>query len=385
MTAESQFGAAHLGVPVSPGDARSRSMGGVSAAIGGEDFSQTNPARTVNFWRAGFSGSMAQDYRTLKDDTGEYNLRSTGFLGFRGIFPSYDKFVVSWGIYQWRDMSWKYSDTLQVAGLPNQIGRSVSSSGGIYVSRFTIARPLGSHFALGFGLDWMIGRTTFRHRLEFNDVNYVNSSESFRDEYSFIRPSFGFFGSFSGTNLGFSLVPPHSAEVKRVLIYREGSVFNQQVVQDRYELDYPLVWRLGASRNFSNRFVLAADVEYEGWKGGNLQLTSPISADNQWRWCFGFEMLPDRSEGRPWYRSLPLRAGYSYVAYPYKAAGAAVTEKTFSLGTGSYFGANNGLIDFAVEIVRRRADAPGYPEENVFRVVTSLSAFEKWVKRPRRE
>ena len=385
LPADSRFGAAHLGVPVNPGDARSRAMGGVSAAIGGEDFSLTNPARTVNFWRAGFNGTLAQDYRTLKDGGKKYGLRSTEFLGFRGIYPSYNRFVVGWGIYQWRDLSWEYSDTIQVAIIPNPIDREVSSNGAIYVSSFTIARPIGGHMALGFGLDWMIGRATSRRSLDFANVAYVNNRESFKEKYSFFRPSFGYYASFHNANLGFSIVPSHSAQVNRELIFREGSIFNQRGIRETYELDYPMVWRLGASYNFHNRFVVAGDMEFEGWKGSNLQLTSPVTADDQWRYCLGFELLTDRTEDKPWYRKLPLRLGYSYTVYPFRIASAAVTESTFSMGTGSYFGANNGLLDLAFEFVSRSADSPVYPQESVFRVVASVSAFEKWVRRPRRE
>ena len=78
-----------------PGDARSRAMGGVSVAIQGESFVYGNPARLVNFTRAGLSGAVGQDYRSLKYEGQSQNLRSTEFFSFRGVFPSYKKFVVS--------------------------------------------------------------------------------------------------------------------------------------------------------------------------------------------------------------------------------------------------------------------------------------------------
>jgi len=68
----------------------------VSSAIGGESFAFTNPARTVNFLACRVDAGMDQSYTSLDDGAGKYDLRSNSFLSLRGIFPSYNKFVVGW-------------------------------------------------------------------------------------------------------------------------------------------------------------------------------------------------------------------------------------------------------------------------------------------------
>jgi len=293
LHADSMFAAPHLGIPVAPGDARSRALGGISAAIPGEDFTISNPARTVNFWRAGFNGVIAQDYRSLKGPGGNLNLRSTEFLSFRGIFPSYKKFVLSWGVCQRRDLTWEYSDRLNLDFFPGEISRTL----------------------------------------------YVELKSKFLSGYSY---------------------------------------------EETYRFKYPLSWRLGFSKRITQHSLIGADIEYEGWKGSDLDLEQPATAANQWRYCIGYEFLPAAVENPPLYRKFPLRLGFSQATYPYKISGSSITETSFSFGTGRYFANRNGLVDIAFEYLKRRTELENYPEERVFRVVFSLSAFERWVTPPRR-
>ncbi len=379
LHADSMFAAPHLGIPVAPGDARSRALGGISAAIPGENFTFSNPARTVNFWRAGFSGVIAQDYRSLKDPGGNLNLRSTEFLSFRGIFPSFKKFVLSWGIRQWRDLTWEYSDSLNPDFFPGEISRTLSSEGGLYVSRFTVARTVGNNLAFGLGVDWVFGGAKRERLLDFSNENLVNSQENYDTRYSFVRPTFGVLASIRGTNVGFSITMPKTADVELKSKFLSGYSY-----EETHRLKCPLSWRLGFSKRISRRSMIGADIEYEGWKNSDLDLEQPAAAANQWRYCIGFEFLPAAEETPPLYRKFPLRLGFSRATYPYKISGSSITETSFSFGTGRYFGNRNGLADIAFEYLKRNTDLENYPEERVFRVVFSLSAFEKWLAPPRR-
>lgn len=380
LHADSMFAAPHLGIPVAPGDARSRALGGISAAIPGEDFTISNPARTVNFWRAGFNGIIAHDYRSLKEPGGSINLRSTEFLAIRGIFPSYKKFVLSWGICQWRDLTWEYSDRLNLDFLPDEIGRTLSSDGGLFVSRFTIARTVSNNLAFGLGVDWMFGRAKRERMLDFSNAGLVNNQENYDNRYSFFRPTFGVLASIKGTNVGFSVTLPKTAEVET-----RGRFLSGYSYKETYSLKYPLSWRLGFSKRITQQSVIGADIEYEGWEDSDLALEQPATAADQWRYCIGFEILPSTAENPPVYRKFPLRLGFSRATYPYKISGSSITENSFSFGTGKYFGNKNGLADIAFEYLKRKTDLGNYPEERVFRVVFSISAFEKWVAPPRRK
>ena len=377
--ADSMFGAAHLGVPLSSADTRSRGMGGVSMAISGEDFSFANPARTVNFWRAGFNAAISQDYRNIKDAAGSSSLRATDFLSFRGIFPTYKGLVVSFGVYQWRDLTWDYTDEVTVDILPNDFKRTLSTNGGLYISQLAIARTVSPHLAFGLGLDWSFGRAQQQRALDFQNTDYHNNLESYDFRYSFFRPTFGILTSYKGTNLGFSLSTSRSAPVSQRINF-----YNGYQARRKEELKYPASWRLGISRRLSQRSVLAADLEYEGWQSSDLLLASPFTADNQLRYGIGFELLPAAGENPPAYRKFPLRVGFSHTTYPFRIDGAKVVENSFSFGSGRYYGNSSGLADVAFEYLRRSTAAAGYPEENVFRIVFSLSAFEKWTSRPRR-
>ncbi|HUU27193.1 MAG TPA: hypothetical protein VM123_05230, partial [archaeon] len=361
-------------------DARSRGMGGVSAAVTGEDFSFTNPARTVNFWRSGFNGVVSQDYTTLKTPGGESSIRSTDFIAFRGVFPTYKGFVVSWGIYQWRDLSWEYSDRVRVDILQNELARSFTSSGGLYVTRLGIARTVNKHLALGIGLDWLIGRVNRNRSLDFEDTSYLNSKEQFNSRYAFFRPTFGLLAAYKKVQLGISATLPRTASVDYYNAYISGYTDKQTQA-----LKYPFCWRMGISYRLTRRAVIGADMEFENWKDAEYFSDPLIEITTQKRFCLGFELMPSAEENPSFYRKIPFRVGYSFARYPFKIDGYDYSERLFSVGTGRYFGRNNGLVDLALEFCRRKTDAPGYPEEGIFRVIVSLSAFERWIGRPQRK
>ncbi len=385
LLADSRFAAPHLGLPVGPLDARSRSMGGVGTALGGESFSFTNPARTINFWRSGIIGALAQDYTTLDDDTGSYDTRSTNFLGIRGIFPSYYGFVLGFGVRQWRDMNWEYADTVDVSFLENPVARNLKSEGGLYLSRLTVARNLGDHLALGLGIDWMFGEAERTRTMDFTPVGeFVNSRDAFNDKYSFVRPTLGLFATLGRTNLGFSWSASAQGNQDRELMHRENNPQSGIVINQSRKLEFPSSWRLGIAQRIGSALVVASDLVYEGWSESDLEFDSPVTSGDQWTWCLGAELLPRRGEGVPWYRTFPVRAGYRRTTYGYELDGARVGEQVFSLGAGSYFGRNNGLINVALEMIGREADNPVYPTEDAIRVVVSLSIFEKWTRIPRR-
>ena len=377
--ADSVLGSGHLGIPVQPADARSRAMGGASAAIPGEDFSFTNPARTVNFRRSGFNGVVAQDYRTLKGPYSSDNLRSTEFLAFRGVFPTYKRFVVSWGVFQTRDLEWEVDDRVDLPYLNGELQRNYSSDGGLYVSRIGVARAVTPHLALGLGLDWMLGRIRQRRDLDFGTEGYLNSSEQFSYRYSCFRPTVSLLTGYRRFSFGFALTVPKTCTIDKQSTFTSGYAAKEII-----KMDFPVLWRIGTAINVSPRGLIAADLECEGWNSLEQELTAPLSPANQLRFCLGYELLPASGDQRPFYRKVPLRVGYSRSAYPFKIDGEPVGEQFFSFGSGVYFGKGNGLLDIACEIGKRKAVAAGLPEESIFRVTVSLSVFEKWMPRPRR-
>jgi hypothetical protein len=384
VRADSRFAAPHLGLPAGPSDARSRGMGGVSTAIGGESFAFTNPARTINFWRAGFNGGLDQSYTTLDDGANSYDLRSNSFNSVRGVFPSYNKFVVGWGIYQWREFNWSYTDTVAVPALGDDVARKVQSSGGLYVSRISLARSIGDHLALGLGIDWMFGQAERARTMEFLSGEYSANDDSFTDKYSYIRPTLGLFTTIGSTNIGLSYTFSRQGDRKRELVYRQYSTSSGIVVNESFRMKYPNSWRLGVAQRFGDRLVLGSDLEFEGWSNSDVPVDPGVTPADQWRWGVGVEVLPKRAEGVPWYLGFPVRAGYSRTTYGYEINGARVGEQVFSLGAGSYFGRNNGLLEVAMEYINREVDDPAYPKENALRVTLSVSIFEKWTKIPRR-
>ncbi len=378
--ADSMLGAGHLGVPVPPSDARSRGMGGVSMALTGEDFSFDNPARNVNFWRSGFNAVMTQNFRTLNGADRDVALRSTDFHSFKGVFPAYKQFVFSFGIYQWRDLTWEYQDRVAVELLGGEALRTLSSEGGVYVARLSVARNVIPHLALGLGLDWVVGNQDLLRKMELG-TGYISTREQVQAKYSCLRPTVGVLAGVKTVNVGFSLTTSRTADTD--FSYTLGGGYREKVTRDQ---EYPLAWRLGFSWRPTRRMVVGADLERELW--GKVQGATALGGDidqvNQQRFGLGVELLPAAGENPPLWRSIPLRAGWYQTTYPFHLGGEEVRERFLTFGAGNYFGKNVGMINGAVEIGKRSSLAEQYPDEAVVRLVFSLSAFERWVPQPRR-
>jgi len=375
LRADSMLGALHLGIPVSANDARGRALGGASSAISGEDFSFNNPARLVNFWRSGINGTFSQDYISLKTPEGTSNLRATEYLSLNAVFPTYKKFVLSWGLYQDRDLTWEVSDRKAY-----EAARSFSSAGSFYVSRFALARTVSSHLAVGVSADWLIGKSDREREIDFGSDNLVKTIDKFNFRYSCVRPSFGVLGAYKGFNAALSYTLSKTAKVKKTVMTNGGVSLKESMDQDLAS-----AWRLGASYRVASRFTLSTDYEVQNWNGIGVLSDPRVRSVNQWRWGAGLEIHPSSADSPRLYRKVPWRFGYSRAAYPFEINGNPVRESIFALGSGMYVSKNAGLVDVTLEFGKRSIDAPGYPEESVTRLVFSVSAFERWVSRPKRK
>lgn len=381
LRADSMIGALHLGIPVSSDDARGRALGGASSAIGGEDFSFNNPARLVNFWRAGINGTFSQDYITLKTPEGSSNLRATEYLSLNAVFPAYKKFVLSWGLHQDRDMTWTVSDRKTYDFMDSgEASRLFSSTGSFYVSRLSLARTVSSHLALGMSADWLIGKSDREREIDFGSDDLVKTIDRFNYRYSCVRPTFGVLGAYKGFNAALSYTLSKTAKVKKTVLTNGGVSLKESLEQDLAS-----AWRLGASYRFASRFTVSTDYEVQNWDGIAVLPDSRVRSVDQWRWGIGLEVHPSTSDSPSLYRKIPWRFGYSRAAYPFEISGNPVRESIFAIGSGLYVSKNAGLVDVTLEMGKRSIDAPGYPEESVTRLVISVSAFERWVSRPKRK
>ncbi len=381
LRADSMLGAAHLGIPVSGADARGRALGGATTALNGEDFSFSNPARLVNFWRSGINGTFSQDYITLKTPEGSSDLRSTEYLSLNAVFPAYKKFVVSWGLYQDRDLAWKVSDNKTYDFLSSaSAARTFSTTGSFYVSRFGVARTVSKYLAVGVSADWLIGVADRERRIEFDNTSLVNDIDQFKYHYSCVRPTFGLLGAYKNLNAGLSFTLSKTAHVSKAVKTNGGVSYSESLEQELASS-----WRLGATYRLLPRLMLCADYEKQNWGGIAVLSDSWVQSVDQSRWGLGLELQPSSSETASLYRRLPWRVGYSRTVYPFELDGNAVHESIFAFGTGMYMSKNAALLDLALEVGKRSVAGSGYPEESVMRLVVSVSAFERWVSRPKRK
>lgn len=379
LRADSMLGALHLGIPVNAADARGRALGGATSTISGELFSFDNPARTVNFWRSGINGTISQDYRTLRTPQGEESLRSTEFMSLQAVFPAFEKFVISWGLHQDRDLTWEITDRQPLDFISGEAARRFYSTGNFYLSRLGVSRPLSRHLAVGMSIDWLIGKTDRERRVEYGTTGITDNIERFSYRYSCLRPTFGVLGSAKGISAGLAWTPGKTGDIDKIVQTQSGVRFQEDLKQD-----FPSILRLGASYRVVNRQVVSFDYEFQSWDGISVPGDSRVSSVNQRRWGVGYEIQPSAADVPRFYRRIPWRFGYSRTVYPFEVNGHPVEESFFAFGSGVYFGGNVGLLDVALEFGKRKVDASGYPEEGVTRLVVSLSAFERWISRPRR-
>ncbi|MFQ6102969.1 MAG: hypothetical protein ACE5OP_01610 [Candidatus Glassbacteria bacterium] len=377
LGADTIFASRSLGSPIVQVDGRSWGMGGVSVAMGGENFSTTNPAIISNFYRSGFTGMLIPEYRQPEDETGRANLRSFQIPVVRAIFPLRKKFIASGGIKQSFDMNWRFDREREFDG--ESLGEYLSSEGSLFSIHASVARPIGRKVSLGAEIEIHRGEATRTWFLEASQpeggASGLSSRDVVRRQFSGESLSIGLLlHPYKWFDVGMSFRPGFKLDIDETL---EAGTGLTQKRSDSVDVPYSLI--LGFAVQSGRRLTVGLDFESSPWRDLKASESFPFPMKDYKRLSIGLEFTPSRDPLAPFWKRWPLRTGLMFRTLPADISGKSINELSYMLGVGIIVGDGRGRLDFFTQYATRGNLEEFGIQERVIRFGFSVSGFEKWV------
>jgi hypothetical protein len=178
---------------------------------------------------------------------------------------------------------------------------------------------------------------------------------------------------FSWLQAGASWTPAHNIEANRKVTH--FGVTGRSL--STYTMKMPDEYMAGIQLRPLGRLRLGADGQFQEFS----KFTGPeewmADMEDEYTLSVGLERMQGR-ERRGGLSNLPLRVGASLRRWAYRVGGAAVDEKTVSLGTGFLFGQNLGELDVALSYgIIGELEKNGL-ESEIWRLTITVTGLERW-------
>ena len=326
----SPFGIRGLGIPARFESVRARATGGGFAAF--DELSVLNDASIAGITRITAAAAVANSYLT-DDLSGAHDTRRIGrFPLFQVVGPVRKAVVFGGGFAAYLDRSYRVviQDTITLSGSPQAVTDVRSSDGGVTDLRFAAAKRF-ARLTVGVGLHLLTGSTRELALRVFTDTSiYRSVSQAARVSYHGV-----------GYSAGVTL------RVKRDLLLAgywraDGRLASE--VSGTTVATHDLPMTIGAAVRWQPvpQGMLAASVTRRSWGSG-----ADSGAFNTTSWSGGVELGSAR---------LPLRLGVRGGEVPFGPGESAPHELAVAAGSGVTLAGGRGVIDFAVERLRRTGD-----------------------------
>ena len=174
--------------------------------------------------------------------------------------------------------------------------------------------------------------------------------------------------------LGASWTPAYDIDVERTLTISGLTARSES----DWTMTMPDEYIVGGQANVLGRWWLGADyqmqkfTEFEGpaeWRADGMEDESTFSVGVER--SIGYER-------RAGLRNWPVRLGFSTRQWAYRVGGSAVTENTYSVGTGFPFRGRLGVLDVALSYSTIGDLADNGLEDSVWRMTLSVNGLERW-------
>ena len=323
---DSPFGIQGLGMPGRFESARARATGGAFAAF--DPYSVLSAASLRGLGRLTTTATGAASY--LTDEIGGLSdsRRGSRFPLFQVGGPAWSHIVLAAGFSTYLDRTYHVivRDTITLGGGSQAITDDLSGDGGVTDIRFVAARRFG-RLAVGGGLHLLAGSSRFLFVRTFADTSaYGQASQAGEVAYR-------------GSGLSASAILSVGRHLQIAALWRSDSRL-------RSEEDGATVAKNDLPSSFGGSVLwqpapeatLAVSVSRRAWA-----TAVDSNAYNTTSWSAGAELG----------RRVPLRVGVRGGDLPFGPGGRAPREVAFAFGTGRTFAGGRGIIDVALERLRR--------------------------------
>ena len=326
-TQDSPFAIRGLGMPGRFESVRARATGGAFAAF--DLLSALADVSIVSATRLSATAAGAGSY--LHDDlNGVSTDRRTGRFPLLQVSgPVGGGLVLGGGFTTYLDRSYRVAiaDTLVLDGSRQVVSDNLSSDGGISDLRIAAARQFGP-LAVGAGFHLLSGSARVRAERVFSDTSVYRSVA----EVSEI--------AYTGAGYSASAILTVARGLALAGYWRSDTHLTSTIDSTTVASNDLPVTTGGALRwQPTPAVIIGASVTRRTWAG-----TVSAGAYNTVGWSAGLQVGPSR---------LPLRLGVRGGQLPFGPGGVAPREWAAAAGSGVTFAGGQGVIDFAVERLRR--------------------------------
>lgn len=366
--AQSLFGTAGLGVPLTPLDARARGLGAIGVGLTGFNASLVNPAEIAGVPFRGVAAAFQPVQTEAEINTDVDAFAETIFPLGRIFYPVGQRLTLSAAYGSAFDQTWAVAQegSVVLSGQTVETRDVVRSDGGLAQFRVEAGYELGDALALGVGLGVYTGELERTLSRTFPDSAAGLASFESRNVWEYGAPQAvaGFRwdpGSF--LRVGGSVTWSGELDIDAV----EGNAPDRVV-------DLPLQMALGASTVLAPRLTATLGARWSRWGDADGE-EFDLGADDTFEIGAGLEWEgATLSDNR-----LPIRFGYHRGELPFSVAGGSPTENVVSVGAGLRLAETElgplGVIDAALERGWRDADTEVGLAENFWRLTLSLALF----------
>jgi len=165
-SAQSLFNAAGLGLPATPGDARSRALGGLGLGLQGTTLSGSDPAAAADFVMPAAILTAQPSWVDFgrSDGTESGTFKGTRFPSVGIAYPAWYGIVATLSLETVLDQRYEAesASTVDFGGTPVEVSDAFVSTGGVSQIRLGLARRLSPRLAVGLSAGRLSGSVTRR-------------------------------------------------------------------------------------------------------------------------------------------------------------------------------------------------------------------------------
>ena len=369
-----------------------RAMGGVG--IGLRSSKQINPMNPASYscmdsltflFDFGVAGQVSWFYDGVND---RKNLNgNVEYIALQ--FPITRWLAVSAGILPYSHVGYKFGQAYTEVDAPYV--ESFVGSGSVSDAYVGVAVDVWKkRLSVGVNMGYLFGTLSHERNLMFSSSSTSAYSVSYYKQLQVhdLKMDFGVqythpLDRDASLTIGATYSPGQQLSAKSYNVSVVGSDYQTDTIQGQVS-EIPHAFGLGASYMKNNKLTLAADVQYEKWKGGKY-FDSEEEFKNRVKVAAGIEFIPNYMKklyfNRIRYRAgvhysnsylnVNVKDGNSYQRHGYNEYGA-------SIGFGFPLIDNRSLLNLSFEYVKVRPEIKSMIDEQYFRFALNYTFNELW-------
>lgn len=389
--AGSVFSASPSGIGLRRYSVSARGMGmGKTGLASPDSLTLTNYA--ISKWRTIDQTRITISIRYERFDTEISDVRFTTRTGAIGdllmaIPLKEHKFLIGLSLTPYSITDFRYILTVNTASL--NYSENIFHEGNITRAQAALIWAPLPGLGLSANVNYYFGTLKDRYQLQFNDVNYFDSSHEI--EYRIAGPGMGFSMDLSPARklnfAGFIDLKP-SIRLDRQF----SSPISQKDEVLTNAASFPVHYGIGVSYRVLRRLLVTADYSRQNWSEGigltlanggvSNSITGKSNLDDWYLFGIGIERNARRGRGVKFWNGVDLRAGFSTAGLGYKFNGNPVIQYAGHLGLGIPFSKINRFdIGFAAGVRGNIRD--NGTKETFIKFEFSISLGEHWFQKIR--